>query len=123
MKNTNTMTTTTTPPTKKLNIEIQIKTTQYKLLESKLMHLNEFCAIHKIENNFKILPKKKKRITLLRSPHIHKKTWKTYFIKTMQIKYYISYTVDAPTSNILSRLQTLLKIISPNSNMFINIKF
>jgi ribosomal protein S10 len=103
-----------------LKIQIQIKTTNIKILKNKKQMLNIFCNIFQLKHNYIPLPSKKKKITLLRSPHIHKKTWKTYIIKTLKLQYtlYIdSYYNNFESKNKLVKLNSLLKLLSTNCDI------
>ena len=106
------------PAPKIVFIQINIITTNFNILQTKRYVLTQFCNIYELNYNFKFLPVKKK-ITLLKSPHIHKKTWRTYIIKTYKLKHTFTLNFEDKTKvkNIIPNMNTLLKTLSPNCNI------
>jgi hypothetical protein len=107
------------PAPKIVFIQINIITTNFNILQTKRYVLTQFCNIYELNYNFKFLPVKKKKITLLKSPHIHKKTWRTYIIKTYKLKHTFTLNFEDKTKvkNIIPNMNTLLKTLSPNCNI------
>jgi len=96
-----------------IKLELKIETTNYKILQSKHYILSKFFNIYKIKNKHYILPRNRKRFALLRSPHIHKKTWKTYYLETYASKYTIIIN-----KQILIKLYKLLVVFSAHSKFY-----
>lgn len=90
-------------------IKLKISSPNYKLLLSKLMFIYSFCKIYKIHYIQKNLKKFQRRYTILRSPHIHKKTWQNYLIK-----YNFRCVQVYVPNNKLINFFILLKILSFN---------
>nr|BDB10224.1 ribosomal protein S10 [Actinophrys sol] len=86
-------------------IQIKIESTDFAILQTKEYTLQHFCNIYNINYFLFYLPTKKKKITLLRSPHIHKKSWKTYIQKTFICK----YTLYISDKEYILKLNTLFK--------------
>jgi hypothetical protein len=99
-------------------INLKIETTHLQILESKIFFLNKFCAIFNIFYIKFFNKNKNKKITLLKSPHIHKNTWRTYLLKN----YNINYKIKIIQKNHLKNLYILLKILSANSKIKLKIK-
>lgn len=99
----------------KKKIYIKIETTHIQILKTKIFFLERFFKIFNI--NFKKFIKKltKKKIDLLKSPHIHKNTWRKYRF----ITYTIHYSFNETNVKNIIRLNTLLKILSINSRIAI----
>lgn len=94
-----------------IEVKIKMETTNYIIIKSKQYILNKFFNIYNINySSSYYLPVKKRKISLLRSPHIHKKTWKTYLSTTYGFK----YTVILSSTD-FSRLNILLKTLSVHS--------
>lgn len=94
-------------------IEIKIESTSFSILKTKEYLLQNFCNIYNINYSSFYLPNKVKKITLLRSPHIHKKTWRTYIIK----KYICKYTLCINNKEYIFKLHTLFKSLNTHSKL------
>ena len=106
-----------------LYLTLVINTTKLEILKSKIYFLHKFCKIYSLNFNFKILPHTKKKITLLRSPHIHKKTWKTYLIRTIKFNFCILIPNNSERNFYISKLKHLLNVISTNCNINIKLNY
>ncbi len=98
-------------------IEIKIITSNLKLIKLKLFFLIKFFKLYKLKYTIKSLKTFKKRISLLRSPHIHKKTWQNYIIK-----YFYNNLIIFINNNIIIKLFILLKVLVANCIIKLKIK-
>lgn len=103
-----------------ITIKLIIEATHIKTLKSKKHFLIQFCKIFNLK--FKIIPlaTKKTKIALLRSPHIHKKTWRKYILKIVKFKFEIYFPTKSLFAKYLIRFNTLIKILSINCKIKIN---
>jgi len=103
-----------------ITIKITIEATHLKTLKSKQHFLIQFCKIFNL--NFKVIPlaTKNKKIALLRSPHIHKKTWRTYIFKIVKLKFEIYFPTKTIFAKSVIRFNTLIKILSINCRIKVN---
>lgn len=92
---------------------IKIETTHLEILSSKIYCFDKFCYIFGIEFTKFINKKKNLKFSLLKSPHIHKKTWRKYNRKF----YILHYKLNIPNSKYLIYLNSLIKISSINSRI------
>jgi hypothetical protein len=91
-------------------LKLKIITINPKILKIKLYYIIRFCSIFKLKYKKKQIILFKKKIALLRSPHIHKKTWQNYMYKFNQASIQILMNKKK-----FIKLCILLKIISANS--------
>ena len=70
-------------------INLKIETTHIEILESKIFFLTKFFAIFNLDYKKFYNKNKHKKLALLKSPHIHKNTWRTYLQKNYNINYKI----------------------------------
>ncbi len=103
-----------------ITIKIIIESTNSKILKSKKHFLIQFCKIFFLNYIHMPLPTKKKKIALLRSPHIHKKTWRTYILKTVKFKFEIYFPTIERFSKAVVKFNTLIKILSINCRIKVN---
>jgi|688.fasta_scaffold02062_26 ribosomal protein S10 len=97
-------------------LKIKLITPNSKILKLKLYFIIKFCFIFNLKFKEKIYYNKKKKTALLRSPHIHKKTWQNYFYKFCQKS--ISVFIDPRK---IIKMFILLKILSANTIIKIKI--
>lgn len=103
-----------------ITIKIIIESTNSKILKSKKHFLTQFCKIFNLNFIVLPLPTKIKKIALLRSPHIHKKTWRTYNFKTVKFKFEIYFPTKTIFAKSVIKFNTLIKILSVNCRIKVN---
>jgi hypothetical protein len=94
-----------------IKINLKIETTDYRILKSKQYILEEFFRIYNVKYASFYLKTINKNFSLLRSPHIHKDTWRKYSFKKVHCKYDLMFKKDKHLLN----LSTLLKSMSAHS--------
>lgn len=97
-----------------VTLKITIEAPNYKILQSKKYIISCFCNIFNLEYIYLSLPSKNKKLALLRSPHIHKKTWRTYIEKTVRCKYTINFKDNLKFQKGITKFNSLLNNLSTN---------
>lgn len=92
-------------------VKLNIKTTQYQTFLKFKYFIYKFCNIYNINFTIKNCKKTNNKISLLKSPHIHKKTWRSY--KKINYNYYIIF--KNLNLNLIKKLNLLIKILNNNS--------
>jgi ribosomal protein S10 len=98
---------------KKILVLIKIETTHLEILRSKIYFINKFCNIYNIIFTNYTNKKKICKFSLLKSPHIHKKTWRKYNKRS----YIIHYKLTIYNNKYLIYLYILLKTLTANSRI------
>lgn len=92
---------------------LKIETTHLQILNSKIYFINKFCNIFNIKFTNYRNKNKIYKFSLLKSPHIHKKTWRKY-----NKRYFIiHYKLNINNNKYLIYLYILLKLLSSNSKI------
>jgi ribosomal protein S10 len=95
----------------KNNIKLNLHTIHYPIFLKFKYFIQQFCNIYKIKHTIKHLKKDYHPFSLLKSPHIHKYTWRKY--QTININYIINFkSINFET---YKKLKLLLKLLNNNS--------
>lgn len=94
---------------------IILETPHKKILITKKYLINVFCRIYNIQKKFGNRPIYRKYFSLLKSPHIHKKTWRKYLKQT----HMLACLFDIPNIKHYYKLYLLLQKLSTNSHITI----
>jgi ribosomal protein S10 len=93
------------------NIKINIKTIHYQTFLKFKYFITQFCTLYNIQFHIQNCKKTYNKFSLLKSPHIHKKTWRAY--KKINFNYYI--ILKNLNFNFIKKLNFLIKILNNNS--------
>lgn len=99
-----------------IDIKLTLKSNNKKILNTQKLILLELFTITQTCYTLKANQINKKKISLLKSPHIHKYTWRTYLFKT----YNLTFTFFTYKISFLRKLNLILRILNKNSQIKLN---
>ena len=96
-----------------MQLKIYQKTTNDKIIIFSYYLIKNFCKIFKLNLTGHKSKRKLHKFSLLKSPHIHKKTWRRYTL----ISYTSNLIINNLNINTYNKLLILCNILSKNSTI------
>lgn len=94
-----------------MNLKIQYKTISYNLYLNFLYFIQKFCNLYNLKFKKFTIKSQSSRFSLLKSPHIHKVSWRAYKL----LNYRSMFIIKNLNINIFKNLKLLCKLINKNS--------